>query len=152
MADIVTADVRSRMMSGIKGKDTKPELLVRKALHRSGFRYRLHVKGLPGKPDLVFPKWKAVIFVNGCFWHGHDCHLFRLPASRADFWREKIAGNVERDDRVVESLKTAGWRVAIVWGCALEGKERLDSEEVLSLLAEWLQGNAGTLEIRGVAA
>nr|WP_321981809.1 very short patch repair endonuclease [uncultured Cohaesibacter sp.] len=152
MADIVAADVRSRMMSGIKGKDTKPELLVRKALHRSGFRYRLHVKGLPGKPDLVFPKWQAVIFVNGCFWHGHDCHLFRLPATRADFWREKIAGNVERDDRVVESLKTAGWRVAIVWECALKGKERLDIEEVLSLLAEWLQGNAGTLEIRGVAA
>ena len=104
-ADIVTPAVRSRMMAGIRGKDTRPELVLRTALHRRGFRYRLHRRDLPGTPDLVFPGRKAVIFVHGCFWHGHDCHLFHWPQTRADFWRGKIGGNIARDraQRVSES-------------------------------------------------
>nr|WP_319485682.1 very short patch repair endonuclease [uncultured Cohaesibacter sp.] len=152
MADIVSADVRSRMMSGIRGKDTKPELLVRKALHKAGFRYRLHARDLQGKPDMVFPKWNAVVFVNGCFWHGHDCHLFRWPATRTDFWQAKISGNIERDQQVQKNLQAAGWRVALVWECALKGKTRLDIEEVATALALWLQSDANKFEIRGTAA
>lgn len=152
MADIVTPDVRSRMMSGIRGKDTRPEMIVRRALHAAGFRYRLHDKRLPGKPDLVFPKYRAVVFVHGCFWHGHDCHLFKIPATRTDFWRAKIHGNVERDRKAVEKLNGAGWRVGTVWECALKGKTRLAAEDVLRLLASWLLAGAGGLEIRGHAA
>lgn len=99
MADTVPPDVRSRMMAGIKAKDTKPELIIRRGLHAMGFRFRLHAKGLPGKPDLVLRKYRAVIFVNGCFWHGHECVLFKWPKSRADFWREKINRN-RHNDRV----------------------------------------------------
>lgn len=90
MADVVTPEKRSKMMSGIQGKNTKPELTIRKGLHALGFRYRLHGKTLPGKPDLVFPKYKAVIFIHGCFWHAHHCHLFKWPSTRVDFWQEKI--------------------------------------------------------------
>ena len=93
MADVVDRKTRSRMMSGIRGKNTRPELLIRKGLHARGFRFRLHDKRLPGKPDLVLPKYSAVIFVHGCFWHGHDCHLFKWPQSRREFWRKKITRN-----------------------------------------------------------
>lgn len=109
MVDIVSKEVRSRMMAGIKGKDTKPEILVRQLLHRNGFRFRLHQKHLPGRPDIVLKRFNAVIFVNGCFWHGHHrCHLFRLPKSRRDFWQDKIWANRERDDRKREALLELG--------------------------------------------
>ena len=98
-ADIVTPEIRSRMISGIRGQNTKPELAVRSQLHRIGFRFRVHCRDLPGKPDLVFRKHNAVIFVHGCFWHGHDCHLFRWPTTRSEFWREKINSNIARDHR-----------------------------------------------------
>ena len=127
-ADIVSPAVRSRMMAGIRGKNTKPELLLRSELHRLGFRFRLHRQDLPGRPDLVFPKRGAAIFVHGCFWHGHDCHLFRLPKSRTEFWKEKIAGNVARDQRQIAALKEAGWRVGIVWECAMERAHRVAFE------------------------
>ena len=149
MVDIVSAEVRSRMMSGIKGKDTKPELIIRKDLHAAGFRYLLHDKRLPGKPDMVFPKWQAVIFVHGCFWHGHDCHLFRLPATRTTFWRDKIAGNVERDRKAIESLDKSGWRTGLVWECALKGKARLPIADVIVDIANWLEGNSNRFTIRG---
>jgi len=149
MADIVSANVRSRMMSGIRGKNTKPEILVRKALHACGFRYRLHDRMLPGKPDLVFPKYRAVIFVHGCFWHGHDCHLFRLPATRTEFWRDKIRGNVERDRQAVTDLVHEGWRVAIVWECALKGKTRLPFSQLENQLVTWLQSEEDFVELRG---
>lgn len=152
MADIVSADVRSRMMSGIKGKDTKPELIVRKSLHRAGFRYRLHDRRLPGKPDMVFPKWQAVIFVHGCFWHGHDCHLFRLPSTRTEFWKDKIDGNIERDRKSCSRLLADEWRVATVWECALKGKTKRNIEEVVSSLSIWLQSDAKELEVRGAMA
>lgn len=140
------------MMSAIRGKDTRPEMTIRKGLHAAGFRYRLHDRRLPGKPDLVFPKHRAVVFVHGCFWHGHDCHLFRLPATRSDFWRGKIEGNVERDRLVSGQLREQGWRIATVWECALKGKARMPIEDVLRRLASWLQGSADSLEIRGLPA
>lgn len=149
MTDIVPADVRSRMMSGIRSRNTRPELVLRKGLHALGLRYRLHGKNLPGKPDLVFPRYRAVIMVHGCFWHGHDCPLFRWPASRQDFWREKITGNRERDRKVDTLLADAGWREGIVWECALKGRGRRPLEEILSRCAEWLRSDRQRLEIRG---
>lgn len=147
MADIVDSATRSRMMSGIRGRDTKPEILVRSLLHRQGFRFRLQVRTLPGKPDLVLPRYHAVIFVNGCFWHGHDCPLFRLPGTRTEFWRNKIEANRCRDRRVREELLAAGWRVGVVWECALRGAGK-DVEGVVHHLAEWLRGVENETGIR----
>lgn len=149
MADIVSPEKRSRMMSGIRGKDTKPELMIRKALHGKGFRFRLHVKDLPGKPDLVLPRYRAVIFVNGCFFHGHDCHLFKLPATRPGFWREKIEGNRQRDRATRAALDKAGWRHLTVWECALKGKTKKGINEVTDSITEWLEGKATDQVIRG---
>ncbi|WP_343217445.1 very short patch repair endonuclease [Hoeflea sp. YIM 152468] len=150
MVDIVTREVRSRMMSGIRGKNTKPEMVVRKALHAAGFRYRLHDKRLPGNPDLVFPKYRAVVFVHGCFWHGHDCHLFRLPSTRSDFWCRKIAGNVERDRKAVQALENTGWRTGIIWECAVKGRTRLPIDTVLKNVEKWLSSVSSRLEVRGL--
>lgn len=135
-------------MSGIRGKNTKPELVLRKALHAAGFRYRLHVKNLPGKPDLVFPKYKAVIFVHGCFWHGHDCRYFKLPASNREFWSAKIRANRKRDEQDKERLTEAGWRVLIVWECALRGsKDAPTRDQALDLVQSWLLNNMSYVEI-----
>jgi len=139
LADIVDPVVRSRMMSGIRGKNTKPELLIRSALHRLSYRYRLHAKDLPGRPDLVFRSRKAAIFVNGCFWHGHDCHLFRWPGSRPDFWQEKIVGNIIRDRRDRQALFDLGFRVAEVWECQLKGRGRMPPDQVLTSLRQFLE-------------
>lgn len=136
-------------MAGIRGRDTKPELVLRTGLHNAGFRYRLHAKGLPGKPDLVFPKYRAVIFVHGCFWHGHDCSLFKWPSTRQEFWRSKITGNVARDEAVKERLLAAGWRVLTVWECAMKGPGRLPPATVVSRSAAWLRSDQQVLEIRG---
>lgn len=136
-------------MSGIRGTDTKPEMLVRKGLHRRGFRYRLHVNGLPGKPDLVFRSKNAAVFVNGCFWHGHDCALFKWPASRVDFWEQKISGNQTRDARNAEQLLASGWRVLIIWECAFKGKGRQPTNLVLDKAAKWLHSRSSFAEIRG---
>lgn len=137
------------MMSGIKGGDTKPELVLRSGLHRRGFRFRLHDKKLPGKPDLVFPKFGAVIFVDGCFWHGHDCHLFKWPQSRKEFWKMKISGNKARDAANREELLALGWRVCHVWECAMKGKARLPAVKIIDRCATWLSGKRSELEIRG---
>lgn len=138
MTDIVDTATRSRMMAGIKGKNTKPEMLVRTALHAAGFRYRLHDKNLPGKPDLVFPKYKAVIFVHGCFWHGHDCHYFKLPQSRAEFWRDKIFKNKIRDSIQLANLHTNGWRIAIIWECSTRRKNVQSLSKLIDDLQNWL--------------
>ena len=130
MADIVNSMTRSRMMAGIKGKNTKPEILVRKALHAQGYRFRLHDKRLPGRPDIVLRKYKTVIFVHGCFWHKHDCKHFKWPKTRPDFWRKKIEGNVARDKRHQQELQELGWNVKVVWECELQ----LPSFECSSLL------------------
>lgn len=125
MTDIVDRKTRSRMMAGIGGKDTKPELVLRRALHARGFRYRLHAKNLPGKPDIVLPKYRAVIFVHGCFWHRHPgCRYATMPATRPEFWAEKFRGNVERGVRNQDALLKVGWRVAVVWECGLKGTAR----------------------------
>lgn len=138
MADVVDPATRSRMMSGIKGKDTKPELVIRRGLHALGFRYRLHDSRLPGKPDLVLPKWNAVIFVHGCFWHKHNCHLFKWPSSRKEFWKNKIEKNVARDVVAIDSLKQENWRVLIVWECALKGKGRKLEKTLTEEIAAWI--------------
>ncbi len=122
------------MMSGIRGKDTKPEMIIRRGLHARGFRFRLHDRTLPGKPDLVFPKYRAVIFVHGCFWHGHECHLFKWPKTRVEFWREKIEGNRARDVRVALELRGSGWDVIEVWECQLKDKRPHELERVLVVL------------------
>ena len=137
-------------MSGIRGKNTKPELLIRKALHARGFRYRLHCKDLPGNPDLCLPKHRAVIFVHGCFWHGHGCHLFKWPKTRPEFWREKIGRNRAVDERAERSLMEGGWRQAMIWECALKGRNRLPLEDVISACADWLNSDRPRLEIKGI--
>ena len=149
MTDVVDKKTRSRMMSGIKGKDTKPELLVRKGLFSKGFRYRLHDKRLPGKPDLVFPKYNAVIFVHGCFWHGHGCILFKWPRTRKTFWRDKITGNRARDEKNVSALLSDGWRVLQIWECALKGAKRKKIDVIISRAEKWLTGKPKHAEIRG---
>lgn len=150
MADIVSPEVRKRMMSGIRGKDTKPELVLRKGLHRMGYRYRLHDRKLPGKPDIIFPRYRAVIFVNGCFWHRHDCHLFKWPSTRQEFWHKKIHGNAERDIHNRSLLLNMGWRICIVWECALKGKSRMPHEKVIEDCANWLKSDNAFMEVRGV--
>lgn len=124
MPDLHDQQTRSRNMAAIKGKNTKPEMLIRKALFRRGFRYRLHDKRLPSKPDIVLPRYKTVIFVHGCFWHGHDCSLFKIPKTRTEFWMSKIAANRERDLSNVAQLKATGWRLVVIWECALKGKRK----------------------------
>lgn len=121
--DVVEPAVRSRMMAGIRGKDTRPEMIVRRWLHRAGFRYRLHVRDLPGSPDLVLPRWRVCIFVQGCFWHRHvGCRYTTTPATRAEFWAEKFAQNVARDQRNRQQLLESGWRVFELWECGLRGR------------------------------
>ncbi len=134
-------------MSGIRGKDTKPEWIVRRGLHAMGFRFRLHVRDLPGRPDLVLPRYNAVIFIHGCFWHGHNCRLFRWPASRPDFWREKIEGNRQRDVRALYDLDSTGWRIAVVWECALRSKGG-GMESVIERLAAWLKSDSSSVEFK----
>lgn len=137
------------MMSGIRGKDTKPELVIRRGLHALGFRYRLHDRQLPGRPDLVLPRWQAAIQIHGCFWHGHDCPLFRWPQTRQEFWRAKIGRNLERDREVNEALDRAGWRVLTVWECALKGPGRIGADATATRAAAWLRSDMRTGEIRG---
>lgn len=138
MADIVDKATRSRMMAGIGGKNTKPEMVLRRALHAQGFRFRLHVASLPGKPDIVLPKHRAAILVHGCFWHRHaDCRFATTPATRPDFWSEKFRQNVLRDQRNLAALGDRGWRVATVWECDIRR-----GDEVIDAVAEWLQSGS----------
>jgi len=129
MVDNLSKEERSRVMALVKQKDTRPEMTVRSFLHRRGLRYRLHDKRLPGKPDMVFPKYKTVVFVHGCFWHGHsdpDCKLARTPKSNVKFWKDKVSGNQERDKRNVEQLQKMGWRVLLIWECQIGNKNLLE--------------------------
>lgn len=131
MADVKTPEERSRNMAAIKGKDTKPEIIVRKYLFSRGLRFRIQVRKLPGTPDLVLPKYKTAIFVNGCFWHGHEgCKYFRLPKSNVEFWKEKIERNIERDKESMQALFDLGWKVVRVWECELRNKA--NREETLN--------------------
>lgn len=133
--DRLTPKQRSKTMTAVRSKDTKPELFVRRQLHARGFRFRLHRKDLPGKPDIVFPSRKCVIFVHGCFWHGHGCRRDVLPATRREYWGPKIKGNMARDERNRNDLEVAGWSVLIVWECDLRQAESIDS------VAAWLDAH-----------
>lgn len=149
MTDVVTPETRSRMMSGIRGKNTKPELRVRKALHARGFRFRLHLKDLPGKPDIVLPKYKAIILINGCFWHMHDCHLFKWPSTRPNFWREKISGNKIKDGDNLNLLRYRGWRILTIWECAIKGKGKLNFDDLIKQIINWIIEGPPLKEIQG---
>lgn len=137
------------MMSGIKGRNTSPELLVRKQLHALGFRYRIHCSHLPGKPDVVLPKHRVVIFIHGCFWHGHDCHLFKSPSTNVEFWENKISRNRQRDAEVLADLEHKGWRVLTVWECSIKGKNKVGVPSVVRLVAEWIVSKEMRGEISG---
>jgi DNA mismatch endonuclease (patch repair protein) len=146
MADIVDKATRSRMMSGIRGKHTGPELALRRALHRTGLRYRLHVRELPGRPDIVFPRFRAVILVQGCFWHRHaGCRFATNPASNRAFWQKKFAGNVRRDRKNLLLLLENGWRVAVIWECAI--RDPLEVVDVGARIVSWLGSRRRFLEI-----
>jgi DNA mismatch endonuclease (patch repair protein) len=141
---VPTTPQRSRMMSNIRGKDTWPERTLRSLLFARGFRYRLHVKKLPGTPDLVFPKHGAVVFVHGCFWHRHEgCRFTTMPRTNQDFWMRKFQENVSRDRRHMEMLRSLGWRVAIVWECVL--KHSVDN--TAQMVVEWLHGHDDILVV-----
>ncbi len=136
--DVLTPEQRHLNMSRIKGRDTAPEMIIRRALHARGFRYRLHDKRLPGRPDLVFPKHHAVIFIHGCFWHGHECHLFKWPATRREFWKGKIGGNRQRDQKAIEKLYSLGWRVMVVWECCINGSQKRALSDILDTCEAFL--------------
>lgn len=140
MADKFDKKTRSRVMASVKNKNTKPEVNIRKSLFAQGLRYRLHDKKLPGHPDLVFPKYKAVIFIHGCFWHHHDCKNGKLPASNMDFWRKKLRGNAERDQRNIAALELAGWKVKVIWLCHLKNKGNFHSNDDIAEIVEWVRG------------
>lgn len=145
MADVVDTATRSRMMAGIRGRDTLPEVRLRSALHRRGFRFRLHDRSLPGRPDIVLPRWRAVVDVHGCFWHRHSgCRFTTTPETRREFWATKFDANVIRDRRNREALLLADWRVATIWECAVRG---VLVDEVADRLADWLASEDATIEI-----
>ena len=148
MADVVDPVVRSRMMSGIRGKHTKPEMLVRRALFAAGYRFRLHRRDLPGAPDIVLPGRKVSIFAHGCFWHVHaGCKNAKLPSTHPEFWRGKLEGNVERDRRAIEALLANGWRVLTVWECATRNPAAL--ADLSGSLSKWIEGSQQAGEISG---
>ena len=138
MADVHTVEIRSYNMSRIKSKNTKPEILVRGFLHKAGYRFRLHKKDLPGKPDIVLPKHKAVVLVHGCFWHGHkSCKYYRLPKTRTDWWELKVKNNILRDKKNSAELEKAGWKLITIWECELKPKVRqVTLENLLSQLVD----------------
>lgn len=151
MADIFSEEKRSRIMSGIRNANTRPELLVRSLLHRAGYRFRLQAKELPGRPDIWLPKHRVAVFVHGCFWHLHECHLFKWPSSNTEFWRTKLTRNREVDRRNLEALMDSHIRVLLVWECALKGKTRLRPDELSRRLVDWMKSEEaiGTIEGSG---
>jgi DNA mismatch endonuclease (patch repair protein) len=149
MVDVVPINVRRRMMSGIRSTNTIPERIVRSGLHRRGYRFRLHVVDMPGRPDIVLPKHAVAILVHGCFWHGHRCPLFRLPATRVRFWRNKIETNCRNDIRNHRRLLQRGWRVLTVWECALKGSGRISPDDLFARIERWMSTSHRSGTIRG---
>lgn len=147
--DNVDQETRSRIMSSVGQKNTGPEMLLRSALHKKGLRYRLHDRSLPGSPDLVFPKYRAVVFVHGCYWHRHGCYRTTTPKTREDFWVKKFEDNKARDRRDMCRLADLGWRILVVWECALVGKTALSVEDVVDKASSWLQCAEPRGEIEG---
>lgn len=149
MADVVDAETRSRMMAGIRGRDTQPEMEVRRKLHAAGYRYSLQRRDLPGRPDIVLTKHKLAVFVHGCFWHRHPgCRFASVPSTRTDFWAEKFATNVKRDQRNVLALVELGWRVAVIWECGV----RADHNRMLAWLESMIAGRCADFAEWPVAA
>lgn len=149
MPDVFSKAKRSEVMSRIRGKNTKPEIMMRSLLHKAGCRFRIHAKTLPGKPDIVLKRHQAVIFVHGCFWHGHKCPQFKMPETRKEFWREKIQRNRRNDRKAISALKAQGWRVLVVWECAMKGKDRFSEERIVDETTGWLYSDSDFREIRG---
>lgn len=147
MADVHSQAIRSKNMRAIRNQDTAIEQRIALILKDRGFTYRVQDKTLPGRPDFVLPAEKAIIFVHGCFWHRHHCYLFKMPATRTEFWSGKINSNVERDRRYVEQLREGGWKVLIVWECALRGKLQLEDSALIERLEEWLLAATDSSEI-----
>lgn len=149
MADVHDRATRSRNMAAIRGADTKPEKSLRSALHRLGFRFRLHPANLPGRPDFVLPRFRVAVFVHGCFWHGHDCPLFRFPATHREFWSAKIMRNRARDAEVKLRILESGWRHLSVWECALRGRRTFTMPSTATRAARWIRSGRMEGEIRG---
>lgn len=149
--DVLTAEQRRLNMSRILGKDTKPEMQLRRGLHAAGLRFRLHAPGLPGRPDIVLPRYRAVLMIHGCFWHGHDCPLFKMPATRREFWAKKICGNRARDQRSAEALQRAGWRVLTIWECSLKGPSRRPLPNIMELCVAFIRGSASKADLAGIS-
>jgi DNA mismatch endonuclease, patch repair protein len=147
MTDVLTSEQRRFNMSQIRGRNTKPELILRHGLHSRGLRFRIHRKDLPGTPDLVFPRYHAAIFVHGCFWHRHDCSRFKMPVTRRDFWAKKICANQSRDLSALGQLASMKWRTLVIWECALTGPEKLATDELLNEVVDWLGSQIETLVI-----
>ena len=153
MVDVVDPATRSRMMSGIRAKNTRPELFIRQGLHALGYRFRLHRKDIPGKPDIVLPKYRALVVIHGCFWHRHDCRYFKLPATNAEFWHRKIDQNRQRDKHNLKLQLNGGWRCLVVWECAVRASRRTPEQlDVVGLAAQWLTGTsiAATIDEQGL--
>ncbi|MCB5302823.1 very short patch repair endonuclease [Yersinia bercovieri] len=138
MADVHSSETRSKNMRAIRARDTAIEIKLAKILDQLGLSYLVQVSELPGKPDFIVDEYRAIIFVHGCFWHKHNCHLFKNPASHTDFWLKKIQGNVKRDDKVIKQLSDDGWKVLVVWECALRGKHKLTDNDISARVEEWI--------------
>jgi DNA mismatch endonuclease (patch repair protein) len=136
-------------MAAIRSKNTKPEMLIRRGLHARGFRFRLHNKKLPGTPDIVLRRFHALIDIRGCFFHGHDCNLFRPPIQRRDYWEAKIEENRQRDQNNLVAQKSAGWRVAVIWECSMRGPSRIGIDAVIDTIENWLFSSEASLELQG---
>ena len=147
--DTVDKETRSRIMSSVGQKDTGPETLLRYALHKARLRYRLHDRTLPGSPDLAFPRFKAVVFVHGCYWHSHGCYKSTIPKSRREFWEDKFSANRERDECNVGFLRERGWRVLTVWECILKGKTSVPVGNIAEAVKSWLDSPETLGEIPG---
>jgi DNA mismatch endonuclease (patch repair protein) len=147
---VLTIEQRRLNMSRIKGRNTKPEMLIRRGLHARGLRYRLNVSTLPGRPDLVFPRHGVVVFIHGCFWHGHDCPMFHMPETRREFWQGKIAATQVRDGIAEEALLGLGWRVLTVWECSLRGRNRVPLQSLLDSCADFIYNGGTTRIVKGV--
>lgn len=149
--DVLTPAQRQLNMSRIRSQDTQPELLIRRGLHAQGFRFRLHQRQLPGWPDLALPRYNTVVFVNGCFWHSHGCHISRMPETRREYWQPKLDRTVQRDRDAVKALQVAGWRVVVVWECALRGRARLAAGSAVAKVSKFIRADTGKfLSISGV--
>lgn len=149
MSDVFSKQKRSEVMSNIKSSNTKPEKQIRSLLHNLGYKFRLHDKKIPGKPDLKLSKYNTVILINGCFWHRHNCHLFKPPKSNVEFWDEKLDKNRDRDLKNIENLIELDWRVLVIWECAIKGKQSLNDKELASKISLFLNSNFHLAEITG---